>query len=136
MTAGEGKGVAANGRTAYLGVMSILPPLPKPSVALADLLTVLRAQSAHKVGFALLAITIPLFLVALILLSGKEVEYKPPKVIFVENWRADRTDAQIKAQQKIDTAKRKVDDAADAARMAKERAEWKKVQDRMKAIGL
>lgn len=81
--------------------------LPRPSSPAAvwrDLKAFLAQQERHKFFFALLAMLIPVLIV-----TGFYVDsnIKPePQIIYVENWPADRTDEQIKAEQKIDQARR------------------------------
>jgi len=81
--------------------------LPRPSSPLAawrDLKAFLGQQERHKFVFAGIAIIIPAVIV-----TGFYVDsnIKPQaQIIYVENWPANRTDDQIKAEQKIDQAKR------------------------------
>jgi hypothetical protein len=87
---------------------------PRPSSPLAawrDLKAFLGQQERHKLVFAVIAICIPAVIVAGFYVDAN---IKPePQIIYVENWPANRTDEQIKAEQKIDQAKR---DKAMAAR--------------------
>lgn len=128
-------GLAMGGRAHYLAPMSILPRPSSPKAAIADLKSFWAAAPKHKITFAAAAVAVPLFLITLFVLSGREADYKPPPIIYVDNWRADRTEAQIKAQQKIDTAKRKDMEAQIAKAEAKKRAYFKSVQDSMKSWG-
>ena len=81
--------------------------LPRPSSPLAawrDLKAFLGQQERHKFVFAAIAVIIPMVIVAGFYVDAN---IKPePQIIYVENWPADRTDDQIKAEQKIDQAKR------------------------------
>ena len=43
--------------------------------------------------------------------SYVETPWKRPEIIWVQDWRLDRTDAEIVAQQKIDQAKKEAEDA-------------------------
>lgn len=80
---------------------------PRPSSPLAawrDLKAFMAQQERHKFFFAALAVIIPALIV-----TGFYVDsnIKPaPQIIYVQNWPASRTDDEIKAQQKIDQAKR------------------------------
>lgn len=65
----------------------------------------------------------------------------PPKpyhrdIIYVQSWRLDRTDAQIVAQQKIDGAEKTRQDNELKRLQAERRAEFKKVNDGLKAWGI
>jgi len=81
-----------------------LPRPSSPTAAWRDLKAFLGQQERHKFVFAAIAILIPVVIV-----SGFYVDsnIKPEaQIIYVQSWPADRTDEQIKAQQKIDQAKR------------------------------
>ncbi len=116
--------------------MSFFPRPVSPAAAWADLRLALSNRSPHKLLFGLGAVAVPVFIVALFVLSDTEAPYKPPTIIYVENWNANRTEAEIKAQQKVDTAKRKVLEAELEARKAKQRAFFQELQRKSKAIGL
>jgi hypothetical protein len=81
--------------------------LPRPSSPLAawrDLKAFLGQQERHKFVFAAIAICIPVVIVAGFYVDSN---IKPePQIIYVQSWSASRTDEQIKAEQKIDQAKR------------------------------
>jgi len=81
--------------------------LPRPSSPLAawrDLKAFLSQQNRHKIAFAIISLLIPGLL---ILGFHVDSEVKPEaQLIYVQSWPADRSDEQIKAQQKIDQAKR------------------------------
>ena len=81
--------------------------LPRPSSPIAawrDLKAFLGQQERHKFFFAAVAVVIPAVIV-----TGFYVDsnIKPEaQIIYVQNWPADRTDDQIKAEQKVDQARR------------------------------
>lgn len=80
-----------------------LPRPASPRRALADL----RAFFANRSRHQLLAGGLALFLPALILIGfyvDGQTNLAPPRrqLIFVDSWSADRSDAEIVAQQKID----------------------------------
>lgn len=80
---------------------------PRPSSPLAawrDLKGFIAQQQRHKIVFAAIAIAMPCLIVLGFYVDSN---IKPEaQIIYVQSWPADRTDAQIKAQQKIDQAKR------------------------------
>jgi len=91
-------------------------PLPRPSSprrALADLVAFFRARGRHQLIAMVLAVLIPAMILTVFYLDG-QTNLAPPKrtLIFAESWRADRSDAEIVAQQKID-AQAKADFAAE-----------------------
>ncbi|WP_238542178.1 hypothetical protein [Sphingomonas sp. PAMC 26621] len=54
----------------------------------------------------------------------------------MQNWRLDRTNAQIIAQQKIDSVEKAKQDAELERLKAERRAQFKKVNDGLKAWGI
>ncbi|RST29793.1 hypothetical protein HMF7854_02345 [Sphingomonas ginkgonis] len=101
--------------------MGFFPRPASPRDAIADLLTVMRRRSRTQwlgVAFALLATAIVLILFYV----DPQVNTAPPRTItFVDSWPANRTDAQIEADQKKDQA------AREKAAKAKQ-AEFQKIQ--------
>jgi hypothetical protein len=98
---------------------------PRPSSPVAawrDLKAFLGQQERHKFVFAIIAMVIPAVIV-----TGFYVDanIKPEaQIIYVENWPANRTDEQIKAEQKIDQAAR--DKAA-----AEKRKQYQELEKRL-----
>jgi len=85
--------------------MAVFPRPVSPRTLWADLRAFIAQQERYKWGFGALSIMMP----AIIVLGFyHDANIKPPPlgIIYVQSWPADRTDAQIKAQQKIDQAKR------------------------------
>ena len=68
------------------------------------------------------------FIFAFIKDSHVEKPYKPD-IIYVQQWRLDRTDAEIRAQQKIDEAEL-------AKEQEKTRAEFQRLDDKLKRWGI
>ncbi|MDB5679050.1 hypothetical protein [Sphingomonas bacterium] len=108
-----------------------------PLRAVGDLRRYLASRGRHEIIFLFAALIIcTLIVVGFVLGSHVEKLYKPPEIIYVQSWRADRTDAEIIAQQKIDMAQKKIQDAKEAEFEAKKRAEYKRVSDQMKKFGI
>ena len=59
-----------------------------------------------------------------------------PTIIYVDHWHADRTDAEILAQQKIDYVKKKQRLAEEKAAKEQRQAEFKKVDDALNKWGI
>ncbi|WP_419809353.1 hypothetical protein [Sphingomonas sp.] len=103
----------------------------QPAGAWADLRYFFGRRRPHQWGFAALSVT----LTAVTLWAfWHDSEFKPAyhrDIVYVQQWRLDRTDAEIVAQQKIDgpiDARRRAErERADAAR----RAQFQEVQDTM-----
>jgi hypothetical protein len=86
--------------------MSYFPRPASPKVLWADI----RAFTAHRsryqwAGLAV-AIVMPLLIVAGFLHDSSHGIQPGPQIIYAESWPASRTDAQIKADQKRDQARR------------------------------
>lgn len=79
-----------------------LPRPSSPAHAWRDLLAFLAERGRYKFLFAAISLGMPALIVTGFYFDSK-VEVKP-QLIYVQNWRADRTDEEIKAQQKIDQA--------------------------------
>jgi len=76
-----------------------------------------------------LAVAIPVGIVTVFDIDGRTNIMPGPQLIYVESWPANRTDEQIKAEQKIDQAARD--------KFKKERqAEFKRLDDKLERLGL
>lgn len=119
----------------YLAGMA-LPPVSRPSAAFADLRAFLVSREKHQWIFALLSVLITGYFIAVFLIQSRTKEYKPPEIVWVKDYAANRTDAQIKAQQRIDEKKR----LAEAAELRKleeaQRKESAKLQKKLRELGI
>jgi hypothetical protein len=86
--------------------MSWLPRPVGPRAALRDLGAFMRQRSREQVIGGSLAILATIIIVILFLVDSKINTAPPAQVVFVESWSANRTDAEIVAQQKKDQAAR------------------------------
>ena len=84
--------------------MAVLPPVSRPSVALRDLVAFLRQRSREQVIAAILAVLVTIIIVIIFLVDSKINTAPPPQIVYVESWSADRTDAEIIADQKKNQA--------------------------------
>lgn len=107
-----------------------------PFRAYRDLRFFLATRQRYELGFLALSLIITAALIAgFVHDSHVERPYKR-NIVYVEQWPADRTDAEIAAQQKIDQVaahKRKAEIEAEQKRT---QAEFKRLDDRLKAMGL
>lgn len=106
-----------------------------PIAAIRDLRVFLSHRQPHELWFGMLAIVLTgLLLIGFVKDSRIEKPYKS-NIIYVEQWRADRTDAQIAAKQKVDQVdidKRR----AELERKRKERqAEFQRLDKRLEDMG-
>ena len=86
--------------------MSWFPRPSSPRVAFADLRAFLRQRSREQVIAASLAFLVTAIIVIEFLVDSKINTAPPPQVIYVDQWNANRTDAEIIADQKKDQAAR------------------------------
>ena len=95
--------------------MSWFPSPVSPRAAIADFRAFLRhREREHWIGAAL-AVLVTIIIIIEFLVDSKINTAPPPRVVYVEQWKADRTDAEIIADQKKDQA------AKEAARKERQR---------------
>ena len=76
-----------------------LPRPSSPSTLLADLRAFIAERGQHRLIAAVLAVLVPAFIFTLFFLQDRN--YKPPaRTVYVQMYKADRTDAEIIADQK------------------------------------
>lgn len=115
-----------------MGFFSRFATLP----AYRDLRRFLAARQPYELGFLVLALAITAFLIFIFL---KDSQTEPPyqrKIVYVQQWRLDRTDAQIKAQQLIDQAAKDKQAAIDAAEAEKRRQSFVRLQNSLNNMGI
>ena len=86
-----------------------MPWFPRPAsprAAFIDLRNFMRQRSREQVIGAALAVLVTAIIVIEFLVDSKINTAPPPQIIYVEQWNANRTDAEIIAQQKKDQAER------------------------------
>lgn len=86
--------------------MSWLPSPSTPSAAIRDLLAFMRQRSREQVIGGALAFLVTAIIVIEFLVDAKINTAPPPSITYVELYPANRTDAQIIADQKKDMALR------------------------------
>ena len=86
--------------------MPILPPTYRPGFALRDLAAFLRQRSREQVIGASLAVLVTIIILILFFVDSQINTAPPAQVIYVEQYSANRTDAEIIADQKVHQAKR------------------------------
>jgi len=104
--------------------------------AFRDLRYFLSERRPYELGFLALALAVTgFFIFAFARDSRVEPVYKPD-IIYVQQWRLDRTDAQIRAQQVIDEAAKEKRVAAENAEKEKTRAQYQKLDKQLDKWGL
>lgn len=107
-----------------------------PVTAWRDLRFFLATRKRHELGFLALSLVVTLLiLVAFVKDSHFEKPYER-NIIYVEQWPITRTDDQIRAQQKIDQAKRNIEKAELEKRRKAKQAEFKRLDDKLESWGL
>ncbi len=107
-----------------------------PFRAIRDLRFFLAQRQPYELGFLALAIVITgLLLIGFMRDSQVEKIYKPD-IVYVQQWRLDRSEADILAQQKIDQKKKDADQAGLKKRQAASQAYFKRLDDKLKRYGL
>jgi len=128
-------GLAEPGARPYLRSMSFLRFF-SPLRAYRDLRFFLAKRRPHELGFFALSLAITWTIIFFLMLDSKFTKAYHRDIVYVQQWPANRTDAEIIAQQKIDgpiEAKAKADQEK---REAEVRASFKKVDDKLKKFGL
>ncbi len=107
-----------------------------PLRAVRDLRGFLKLRHRYELGFMFAAFLVTMLIVAAMFKDSYfEREYKRD-IIYVQNWRADRTLKEIVAQQKIDQARREKLEAEARAKAEQRRREWQKIDDGLKDWGI
>ncbi|HET9810870.1 MAG TPA: hypothetical protein VFP53_04145 [Sphingomicrobium sp.] len=104
--------------------MSWFPRPVGPRAAFRDLAAFMRQRSREKVIGAILAILVTSIIIIEFLVDSKMGTAPPAQIVYVQSWSANRTDAEIVAQQKKDQAARH---AAEAER----RRQFKKLEKQL-----
>jgi hypothetical protein len=86
-----------------------MPWFPRPvgpRAAFKDLAAFMRQRSREQVIGAILAVLATTIIVIEFLVDSKINTAPPQQIVYVDQWNANRTDAEIMRQQKIDQAKK------------------------------
>lgn len=113
-----------------------LPPLSRPSAVIADLRAFLASRERYHWVFAALSVLITSYLVAIFLIQSATKEYRPPEIVWVKNFAANRSDAEIKAQQKIDEKKREAEKAEQAKLEREQREQAARLSKKLGELGI
>ncbi|WP_151953826.1 hypothetical protein [Sphingomonas sp. EC-HK361] len=108
-----------------------------PLRAVRDLRLFLSQREKYELWFGILAVSLTLLLLIGFLHDSRmEAPAYDPEIIYVQQWPANRTDAEIRAQQKIDQAKKDERQAIIDAREAKSRAALKRLDEQLDRMGI
>lgn len=107
-----------------------------PLAALRDLRAFLSHRQPYELWFGILAIVVTgLLLVGFVKDSRVEKRYEP-NIIYVDQWKADRSDAEIVAKQKVDQVEIDRLKAERDQRMKDRQDQFKRLDERLKKYGL
>ena len=116
--------------------MSFLGRL-SPIRAFKDLRAFLIQREPYELGFFALAVVVTgVFMFAFLRDANEKPGYRPPEIQYVQQWRLDRTDAQIRAQQAIDQVAKDKRLKAEADEREARRAQFRRLDDKLKAYGI
>jgi len=107
-----------------------------PVRAYRDLRFFLSQREPYELGFLVLAMVITGVLIWIFARDSHVEPVYKPNIIYVQQWRLDRTDTQIRAQQVIDEAARQKRLAAEKAEQDKVRAQYQKLDNQLDKWGL
>lgn len=114
----------------YFSRFNVLP-------ALRDLRLFLHQRSPHELWFGLLAIVLTgLMLTGLMMDSHVARPPEQPKIIYVKSWPLSRTDQEIIAQQKLDLIEADKRIAAWRKAQLERQRQFKRLDDKLEAMGL
>lgn len=107
-----------------------------PIKAFADLYGFLRQRRRHEIVFLVLSFSLTWGMFTAFMIDTRIVRPYKRDIVYVQQWRADRTDAEIIAQQKLDLPKERAALEAQAKADEQRRLAFKHMDDQLKAVGL
>ncbi|MEY3906799.1 MAG: hypothetical protein RIR59_1622 [Pseudomonadota bacterium] len=116
--------------------MRVFPRPVSPKAAWRDLRSFLGSRTPHQLGFAVLSLVIPFFFLALFYLDQVPMEYRPPKIVYVQKLDPNRSDADIIAQQKIDAERRDAEEKERQRILEENRRPFKELDKKLDEWGL
>ncbi|WP_293880453.1 hypothetical protein [Sphingomonas sp.] len=117
--------------------MAILPRPSSPRVAWRDAVSFMRQRRPHQIVFMALAIAIPLLVIGgFVNEFNRTPAWKEPEVMYVQQWTAERTRAEVAAQQKRDLPGELAERKRIADFQAERRAQFKRARDALRNVGI
>ncbi|MBM3928407.1 MAG: hypothetical protein FJ335_08125 [Sphingomonadales bacterium] len=107
-----------------------------PLRAVQDLRLFLATRQKHELIFLFVSVTLTTLLIAGFIKDSRVEKPYKRDIVYVENWRADRSDAEIRAGQIRDMATRTKLDAMREKAMADRKASFQRVDDKLTSWGL
>ena len=107
-----------------------------PFRAVRDLRLFLHQRQKHELIFLFLSVILTgLLIIGFAKDSSVEKVYKP-EIVYVQQWKLDRSDAEIVAQQKVDQVKKDAELAERKKRQDERQAAFKRLDDKLTRMGL
>lgn len=107
-----------------------------PILAASDLYQFLRKRRRHEVAFFILALSLTWGMFVLFMIDSKIDHPYKRDIIYVEQWRADRSDAEIAARLKKDAPREAAERAEIERQEAERRASYARLNNQLDAWGL
>lgn len=107
-----------------------------PFHAIRDLRVFVSYRTRHELVFLGIAVVFTGLIVAGFVHDSHTPRPYKREIVYVQQWPADRSDAQITAQQKIDSVVRAREKAELDKRQKARQAEFKRLDDKLKGWGL
>ncbi|MBW8911536.1 MAG: hypothetical protein JF564_06555, partial [Sphingomonas sp.] len=127
-----GAGLACWPSRAYLGPMGNFLGRFNPFRAFLDLRRYLGTRQKYEVLFLFASLMVCIVIVGGFAAGSRvERQWQRPTIIYVQSWRADRTNAEIVAQQKIDGEKKRIQDAKEKKFEDEKKAAFKRLNDKL-----
>lgn len=123
------RGLAKPDMVAYLGAMSVFPPISGPRALWADLKLFWSTRTRVQWFAGVLAILIPVSLGVAFWLDGRTNIAPGPTLTYIQSWPANRTEAETRAN--IEQAA-----AVRARREAARQADFKNADNALNSLGL
>lgn len=123
------RGLAKPDMVAYLGAMSVFPPISGPRALWADLKLFWSTRTRVQWFAAAMALLIPIALGIAFWLDGKTNIAPGPTITFVQSWPANRTEAETRAYIEQAAAER-------ARREAARQADFQRADNQLNSLGL
>ena len=104
-----------------------------PFRAFRDLLAYLRSRKPYEVGFLALAVAVTWTVVLVFSSDTNNIkpDYVEPEIIYVQSYAANRTDAEIIAQQKVDLPKEQARKKVLTDAQRKRQEEFKRLDEKL-----
>jgi len=135
--AGPARGFALEPPRPYLGRDMTFLKFFSPVAAYRDLRQFVATRRRHELWFMALSLAVTSLILFIFVKDSSTGMSKPYErnIIYVEQWPITRTDEQIKAQQKIDQAKKAIALAELKKRKEAKQAEFKRLDDKLESWG-